>query len=133
MLHTPRYTDSDTSHQFRAVSGSKTDATVNNSEDNRRLEPEVYLYNRPHSSGGKGLSLAFNYAIATAALGDWFKNFAPVYQQMKRKTKTSIRYFSRALSELHETAMNLDWFIELFAPAVIGRRNYFGICFTTLD
>ena len=33
---------------------------------------------------------------------------------------------SRALSELQVIARNSDWFIALFAPVVIGRRNYFG-------
>ena len=34
---------------------------------------------------------------------------------------TDVLAFSRALSKLHAIAMNLDWFIALFAPAVIGR------------
>ena len=43
-----------------------------------------------------------NYAIAISTLSDWLKNFAPVYQQMKRKTKTTFctRDFSRALSNV---------------------------------
>ena len=76
-----------------------------------------------------------NYAIAVAKLSDWFKNFAPVYQPMKRITNCDLhaRDFSRALRKLHGIATNLDWFIALFAPVMIGRSNYFGICFTTLN
>ena len=48
---------------------------------------------------------------------------------MRMKTKTD---FSRALSKLHGIAKNLDYFIALFASAVIGGSNYFGISFTTL-
>ncbi|KAJ7386496.1 hypothetical protein OS493_008630 [Desmophyllum pertusum] len=55
LLHTPRYMDLNTSHHFKAVSGSKTEATGSASGESCRLEPEIYLYNRPHSSGGKGL------------------------------------------------------------------------------
>ena len=40
-----------------------------------------------------------------------------------------MRDFSRSLSKLHGIATNSDWFIALFAPAVIGRSNYFGILF----
>ena len=46
---------------------------------------------------------------------------------------TCTRDFFRALSKLHGIAKNLDWFMALFAPAVIGRSNYFGICFTALS
>ena len=46
---------------------------------------------------------------------------------------TSTHNFSCALSKLHGIARNLDWLIALSAPAVIGRGNYFGICFTTLN
>ena len=64
---------------------------------------------------------------------DWFKTLASVYQPMRRKTKepitTCMRDFSRSLSKLHGIATNSDWFIALFAPAVIGRSNYFGILF----
>ena len=80
------------------------------------------------------MTVESNYAIAIATLSDWFKNLAPVYQPMKSKTKTnrnSHARFSRALSKLHGITTNLDWFIALFALAVIGRSNYFGICFTT--
>ena len=77
-----------------------------------------------------------NYVTAIATFSDWFKNLVPVYQPMKRKSKTNRDFhdFSRALSKLHENATNLDWFIAMFAPAVIGRSNYFGISFlTTFD
>ena len=42
------------------------------------------------------------------------------------------RYFSRALSELHVIARNCDWFMELSAPVVIGRSNFFGFGFSTV-
>ena len=32
-----------------------------------------------------------NYAIAIATLSDWFKNLAPVYQPVRRKTKANAR------------------------------------------
>ena len=53
LLFSPRYMDSDPSHHFKAVSGSKTEAT--GCANGERLQPEIYLYNRPHSSGGKGV------------------------------------------------------------------------------
>ena len=37
-----------------------------------------------------------------------------------------MRDFSRSLSKLLVIARNSDWFIALFAPVVVGRRNYFG-------
>ena len=43
------------------------------------------------------------------------------------------RDISRAFNKLQGIDTNLDWFIALFAHAVIGRRNYFGICFSTLN
>ena len=55
LLFLPRYMDSDPSHHFKAVSGSKTEATGCANGESSRLQPEIYLYNRPHSSGGKGL------------------------------------------------------------------------------
>ena len=71
-----------------------------------------------------------NYAIAIATLSDWFKNLAPVYQPVKKKTKTNRDLHARFS---HGITTNLDWFIALFVPAVIGGSNYFGICFTTLN
>ena len=35
------------------------------------------------------MTVESNYAIAIAALIDWFKNLPPVYQPMERKTKTN--------------------------------------------
>ena len=59
-------------------------------------------------------------------------NVAPVFQQMKSKTKTSsaipcTRDFSRALRKLLVITRSSDWFIALFASVVIGWSNYFGI------
>ena len=42
------------------------------------------------------------------------------------------RDFSRALSELQIIARNCDWFIVLFVPVVIGRKNWFGFGFSTV-
>ena len=82
------------------------------------------------------MTVGSNYAIAIAKLGDWFSNLAPVYQSMRTKTPkpiaTCTRDFSRALIKFHRIATNSDWFIALFSPAVIGRSNYYGICFTTV-
>ena len=76
-----------------------------------------------------------NYALTIATLSDWCKNLAPVYQSMRRKTKTNrdlhARFFPPFVEVTWNIATNLDWFMALFAPAVIGRSSYFGICFTT--
>ena len=83
------------------------------------------------------MTVESNYAITIATFSDWFKNLVPVYQPMKRKRKTKtnrdlhVRFFPRF--EQMEFPTNLDWFIVLFAPAVVGRSNNFGICFTTLN
>ena len=72
------------------------------------------------------MTVESNYGIEIATLGDWLENIAPVYQPMKRKRKTiaiCTRNFSRALNKLHGIATKLDWFIALFAQAVIGRSN----------
>ena len=41
-------------------------------------------------------------------------------------------WFSRAVGKLRVIAGNSDWLIALFAAVVIGRRNYFGIAFSTV-
>ena len=77
-----------------------------------------------------------NYAIAIAALSDWFKNLAPVYQPMKKnKNKTNsdlnVRFFPRfeeVIRNCYECGL-----IALFTPAVIGQSNYPGIFFATLN
>ena len=69
-----------------------------------------------------------NKAIAIATFSDWFKISRQFINQRKGKTKqiaTCRRDVSRALSKLHGNAKNLDWFIALFKPAVIGRSHYF--------
>ena len=75
-----------------------------------------------------------NYVIAIASLRDWLKRLAPNFQPTRSKTKRiapCTRHFSRALSELQVISRNCDWFIALFAPAVIGRSN-FGFGFSTV-
>ena len=59
------------------------------------------------------MTIESNYVIAIAALSDWLKNLAPVYQPLKKKTETKpiatcTRDFSRAVSKLHGIATNLD-------------------------
>ena len=44
-----------------------------------------------------------------------------------RPIATCTRHVSRALTKLHGIATNFDWLLALFAPAVIGHSNYFGI------
>ena len=45
------------------------------------------------------MTVKSNHAIPIATLSDWFKNLAPVYQPMRRKTKTNrdlqARFFPR--------------------------------------
>ena len=61
------------------------------------------------------MTVESNYEIAIAALSDWFKNLAPVYQPMRWKTKTT-RDFSRGLSKLHVSNLH-----------GIGRVRYINI------
>ena len=80
------------------------------------------------------MTVESNYVIAFATLSDWLKRLAPVFQPMRRKTKTNrtMYDFSRASSELQVTARNCDWLMELFVPVVIGRSNCFGFGFSTV-
>ena len=81
------------------------------------------------------MTVESNFTIAIATLSDWLKSLAPVYQPTRGKPKpiaTCTRDFSRVLSNLHGIGTNLDWFVGLFARALIGRSNYVGIGFTTL-
>ena len=70
-----------------------------------------------------------NYLIAIATLSYRRKRVAPVFQPMRSKPKPiapCTHDFFRASSELQVIARNCDWFIALFVPVVIGRRNCFG-------
>ena len=51
-----------------------------------------------------------------------------LWRQLNQRKFRPMADFSRASSQLHEIATNLDCFVAQFAPAVIGRNNYFGIC-----
>ena len=76
-----------------------------------------------------------NYVIAIAALSDWLKRLAPVFQPMRSKTKPiapCTRDFSRALSKFQIISRNCDWFIALPAPVVIGRSNCLGFGYSTV-
>ena len=73
------------------------------------------------------MTVESNYVIAIATLSDWLKRLASNFRPIRSKTKTNrtmYTSFSRALSELQVIARNCDWFIALFAPAVIGRSTY---------
>ncbi len=74
------------------------------------------------------------FCIAT--LGDWLKNFAPLFSQSELKPKpivTRARTFSRAFCQLHVFALRFDWFTGFSVSFVIGQSNYFGFGFTTLN
>ena len=66
------------------------------------------------------MTVESNYAIAIATLSDWFKNLARVYQPMKTNR---VRFFP-SFEQINGIDMQL---LSLFAPASIGRSNYFGI------
>ena len=54
---------------------------------------------------------------------------------MRSKTKTNRTFnsrFSHTGSKFQAIATKSDWFIALFAPAVISCRNYFGIGYATV-
>ena len=51
---------------------------------------------------------------------------------MRSKTKANRTIYALALSELQIIAKNCDWFIVLFVPDVIGRKNCFGFGFSTV-
>ena len=82
------------------------------------------------------MTVESDYVIAIATLSDWLKRLAPVFQPMRRKTKTNrtmyTRDFSRASGKLQVIASNSDWFMELFVPVVIGRSNCFGFGISTV-
>ena len=76
------------------------------------------------------MTVKSNNALAIAAVSDWIKNLAPVFQPMRSETnRTTYALFSRALNKIQVIGRNSDWFIARFAPVVISRRNYFGIGF----
>ena len=79
------------------------------------------------------MTVESNYAIAIATLSDRFENVAPVYQIANEKGNQKQSRLARALSKLHGMFTNLDLLIAPFAPVVIGRSNYFGICFSILN
>ena len=59
------------------------------------------------------------------------KNLAPVSSTIKKENQNQSRFAHAIFPALLANYGN--WFSALFAPAVIGRSNYFGICFTTLS
>ena len=58
-------------------------------------------------------------------------SFSINQKQNQKSTETCTRDFSRALSKL-QLGRHFDWFIALFAPVLICRGNFFGICFSTV-
>ena len=80
------------------------------------------------------MTVESNNVIAIASLRDWLKRLAPNFQPTRSEPKRiapCTRHFSRALRKLQVISRNCDWFIALFAPAVIGRNN-FGFGFLTV-
>ena len=64
-----------------------------------------------------------NYSIAT--LADGLKNRAPVFPPVRSKAIRSLYGdFSSALNKFKGNCKSSDWFIALFVPIVIGRKNY---------
>ena len=49
------------------------------------------------------------------------------YQGEAKPNAPNRNNFSRALSKLQVIMRNSDWLIVLFAHAVIGQSNYFGV------
>ena len=80
------------------------------------------------------MTVESNYA--TAALSDWLKTLAQVFQPMTSKTKTNRALYLRCFPRFEQVTgngRNSDWFMALFAPAVIGQSsNYSGIGFSTV-
>ena len=118
LLFSPRYMDSDPSHHFKAVSGRKTEATGCANGESSRLQPEIYLYNRPHSSGGKGGRSRYwplTNPIARAVLG----NIGPKSWQYKNNRTMIVYYFFR-LSKTNNT-----WHIieTVFTASSRPRKN----------
>ena len=86
------------------------------------------------------MTIESNNAIAIATVSDWLQNLAPIFSSNeKRLIAPCTRNFSRPLTRSYSRLLKLqviawssDWFIALFAFVVIGRRNYFGIGFSTV-
>ena len=82
------------------------------------------------------MTVESNYVIAIATRSDWLiKESRQFFNQWEAKPKPiapCTRDFSRASSELQVIARNCDWFMALFAPAVIGGSNCFGFGFSTV-
>ena len=92
------------------------------------------------------MTVESNYAIAIATFSDWLKTrqlvkkLASIYSRQffnQREVKPKpiapcTGDFSCALSELQIIAKNCDWFIVLFVPVVIVRKNCFGFGFSTV-
>ena len=87
------------------------------------------------------MTVESNYVIAIAAVCDWLKNLAPVFQPMKSKNKTKtnctfcVLPFPRYLSQVGVFSLNSDWFIVLCASVVITQsfenhsmRHTFSVC-----
>ena len=64
------------------------------------------------------------FCIAT--LCDWLKDHVPLYQPIRRKTKTIRDLHARVFPpwrRLHVLALSFDWFIGLSASVVIDQSN----------
>ena len=80
------------------------------------------------------MAVKSNWAIAISTLGDWLKNFVPIFKPMRSKTENQSHLegatFPALRSKLSLISRNSDWFIALFAAVVIGRSNYFRMNFS---
>ena len=69
------------------------------------------------------MTVESNHTIAIATLSDWFKNLAPVYQPMRKTTKTIRDLHATCMCDFycafHGIATNLDRFSALFAPRLL--------------
>ena len=67
------------------------------------------------------MAVESNYEIAIATLCDWLKNLEPMAVESN---------YAIAIATICDWLKNLgiarisDWFIALFTPVMIGRRNY---------
>ena len=69
------------------------------------------------------MTVESNYTIAIGSLCDWLKNLGPMAVESN---------YASAIATLWDWLKNLgiarisDWFIALFTPVMIDRRNYFA-------
>ena len=57
------------------------------------------------------MTVEINYAIPIATLSDWLKNFAPVFQPMRNKTKTNRTLCGRLFPRREQATGNCEEFL----------------------